>query len=268
MSIYVEILIGGPLETLWQRTQIPELHQRWDLRFSSISYLPRPDPAQPQRFHYATRIGFGLAINGEGETRAAQSGARGARTSALTFWSADPKSLIRVGSGYWKYVPGQRGVRFITRYDYQTRFGWLGRGIDRAVFRPLMGWATAWSFDRLRLWIEQGVDPAAALRRSLALAAGRLAVAVACLAGVLGGPFSVAAVLRLLAAALLAWPDRRGWAAAGALLLLSLGGAGGPAGAAGLAPTVGALAACALGFRANRNIPSARRCRRTYREEL
>ena len=23
-----------------------------------------------------------------------------------------------------------------------------------------MGWATAWSFDRLRLWLEEGIDPA------------------------------------------------------------------------------------------------------------
>ena len=30
-----------------------------------------------------------------------------------------------------------------------------------------MGWATAWSFDRLRLWIEKGIDPAVSLQRSL-----------------------------------------------------------------------------------------------------
>jgi hypothetical protein len=30
-----------------------------------------------------------------------------------------------------------------------------------------MGWATAWSFDRLRLWLEDGVDPTQAMRLSL-----------------------------------------------------------------------------------------------------
>jgi hypothetical protein len=41
-----------------------------------------------------------------------------------------------------------------------------------------MGWATAWSFDRLRLWIEQGIDPALSLHRSLAHAVARVGLAV------------------------------------------------------------------------------------------
>jgi uncharacterized membrane protein YphA (DoxX/SURF4 family) len=40
-----------------------------------------------------------------------------------------------------------------------------------------MGWATAWSFDRLRLWIERGIDPATSLRHSVAYAVARFAVA-------------------------------------------------------------------------------------------
>ena len=66
--IYVEIAIQAPLEELWRLTQSPDLHQRWDLRFTRIAYLPRPDPGEPQRFRYETRIGFGLAVSGEGET--------------------------------------------------------------------------------------------------------------------------------------------------------------------------------------------------------
>jgi hypothetical protein len=30
MSIYVEILVHAPLETLWAYTQTPGLHERWD----------------------------------------------------------------------------------------------------------------------------------------------------------------------------------------------------------------------------------------------
>src|SRR5690606_30812489 len=67
--------------------------------------------------------------------------------------------------------------RFLTWYDYRTRFGALGRLFDGAVFRPLMGWATAWSFDRLRLWIEKGIDPALSMQRALAHAVARISLA-------------------------------------------------------------------------------------------
>lgn len=58
-------------------------------------------------------------------------------------------------------------MRFFTSYDYRVRFGAPGRLFDAVVFRPLMGWATAWSFDRLRLWIEKGIDPALSRQRTL-----------------------------------------------------------------------------------------------------
>ena len=38
---------------------------------------------------------------------------------------------------------------------------------------PLMGWATAWSFDRLRLWLEEGIDPATSAAQALIHAAAR-----------------------------------------------------------------------------------------------
>jgi len=175
-GIYVEIDIRCAMEDLWAKTQNPELHERWDLRFTEISYLPRPDATQPQRFRYATRIGFGLAIAGEGETTGMQE-VGGSRTSALRFWSNDARSLIREGSGYWRYTPIPHGVRFLTWYDYSPRFGAIGRLFNVAVFRPLMGWATAWSFDRLRLWLEKGIDPGMALRQSVVYGISRVGVA-------------------------------------------------------------------------------------------
>jgi hypothetical protein len=177
MSIYVEIRMRGSLEELWERTQNPALHERWDLRFSEIDYLPRQGD-EPQRFHYATRLGFGLRIRGEGQSAGARNGPAGDRTSALEFWSDDAKSLIREGRGYWRYVPTADGIRFLTWYDYRARFGPFGRIVDGVVFRPLIGWATAWSFDRLRLWIEKGIDPALSMQRSLAHATARLALAI------------------------------------------------------------------------------------------
>jgi hypothetical protein len=177
MSIYVEIPMRTDMEKLWKYTQTPELHSCWDLRFSSIEYLPRPDTAKPQSFLYSTRIGFGVVISGKGETVGEREDSRGCTTSALRFWSNDPRSLIFEGSGYWQYVPTSEGIRFLTQYNYQTRFGWIGRWFDRLVFRPLLGWATAWSFDRLRIWLERGIDPAASLERSVVHSLVRIVLA-------------------------------------------------------------------------------------------
>jgi len=164
--IYVEARIRCPLDALWEHTQQPELHQQWDLRFTEIEYLPRPSATEPQQFLYATRIGFGLGVAGRGESLGTKE-KNGERTSVLKFWSEEWVSLIREGAGFWKYVPTADGLRFFTKYDYQTRFGWVGQVLDRMAFRPLIGWATAWSFDCLRLWLETGQRPAVSRRLGL-----------------------------------------------------------------------------------------------------
>jgi hypothetical protein len=176
-SLYVEVRIRAPLEELWRHPQEPELHERWDLRFTRIRYLPRPDPAEPQRFLYSTLIGFGRSIDGEGESVATRSSAEGERVSSLRFWSDEHASLIREGSGYWKYVPTSDGIRFLTDYNYRTRFGAIGGVVDALAFRPLLGWATAWSFDRLRRWLERGTDPESSLRLAALYSIARLALA-------------------------------------------------------------------------------------------
>jgi hypothetical protein len=176
MGIYVEIPIRASMEELWEKTQNPQLHQRWDLRFTQIEYLPR-EGDEPQRFLYRTRIGFGLKIDGQGESIGERDGDGGTRTSSLKFCSEDPKSLIKAGSGYWKYVPAENAIRFFTWYDYETRFSLFGKLIDRSLFRPLLGWATAWSFDRLRLWIEKGISPEASRDRALVYAISRGTIA-------------------------------------------------------------------------------------------
>ena len=176
-GIYVEISIRSSVDEIWRRTQTPELHEQWDLRFTTIEYRPRNSESEPQRFLYSTRVGFGLKIDGVGESTGTRADASGSRTSALSFWSSDPKSLISKGSGYWNYVPAGISVRFLTWYDYDTRFGRAGRLIDRVVFRPLIGWATAWSFDRLRLWIERGILPETSLRMAIIHALARVFIA-------------------------------------------------------------------------------------------
>lgn len=176
MGIYVEILVRAPMDVLWERTQRPDLHERWDLRFSRIAYLPKAQPDDPQRFLYSTRIG-GLSVDGEGESVGTRDLADGSRSSALRFWSDSPLALIAEGSGYWKYIPEPEGIRFLTWYDYRPRWGLVGRAVDGALFRPLLGWATAWSFDRLRAWLETGLDPAAAARQAIAHGIARTTLA-------------------------------------------------------------------------------------------
>lgn len=69
-------------------------------------------------------------------------------------------SIIKEGKGYWKYKPERNSLTFLTQYDYQVNFGWAGSFFDTILFRPLIGWATALSFDVLKRWLEKEEAPA------------------------------------------------------------------------------------------------------------
>lgn len=174
--IYVESRIDAPMDRVWDATQQPDQHERWDLRFGMISYLP-PIDGEPQRFAYVTTVAPGVNIGGTGESLGERDRSDGTRWSGLKFWTTDHRSLIDAGAGYWRYIPTDTGVRFLTRYDYRPRWGLAGELIDRWVFRPIFGWATAWSFDRLRLWLEEGTPPERSRNQAVAhaLAVGGLA---------------------------------------------------------------------------------------------
>ncbi len=159
MPIYVETLIDGTMEMVWEKTQNPREHEKWDLRFTRIVYLPKISKSAPQHFSYETRIGFGLCIQGVGVSKG-EVRTNTERVSVLKFSSDHPLSLIKTGSGYWKYILLPNGkIRFLTWYDYEVRWGKVGSLIDSLLFRPLLGRATAWSFDCLRLWIEKNAEP-------------------------------------------------------------------------------------------------------------
>ncbi|MES2094355.1 MAG: SRPBCC family protein [Actinomycetota bacterium] len=155
-AIYVRTVIRADLETVWRMTQDTSEHPRWDLRFSRIIPLQQLDGGG-YRFRYELRmplhtiLGAGTSI---GELRRLD----GSRTSALRFTTTDRLSPLGDGRGYWRYVPTDCGTIFSTGYDYDPRWGRL---IDQWVIRPLVGWMTAWSFDRLRIWAETGVEPEA-----------------------------------------------------------------------------------------------------------
>ncbi|MFG6501925.1 SRPBCC family protein [Microbacterium sp. P05] len=153
-GIFVGIEIDAPLEQVWALTQDAEEHGRWDLRFSTIEPAGVSEDGA-MSFTYTRRVPF-HTVAGVGVSLGERSRPDGTRTSALRFSTSDPLSPIRAGRGYWRYAPVDSGAtRFITGYDYTP--GW-GRLLDRIV-RPLLGWATAWSFDRLRIWIERGEEP-------------------------------------------------------------------------------------------------------------
>ncbi|OMC69106.1 hypothetical protein BK126_15150 [Paenibacillus sp. FSL H7-0326] len=164
--IYVETFIHTEMESIWRATQDPAKHEEWDLRFSKIEYIPKEDEEEKQRFRYVTNIGFGLRIEGEGVTTPGKYQDQ-ERMSALLFSSDQAISLIQSGGGYWRYIQEDQGVRFLTRYDYKTRFYFLGKWFDRMIFRPLMGWATALSFDVLKIWLEKGIPPKVSYRQLL-----------------------------------------------------------------------------------------------------
>lgn len=291
-ELYVETWVDADVEDLWGATQDPGQHERWDLRFTDIDYLPRPDESEPQKFEYQTKIGFGIGVAGGGESTGERADG-GERTSALRFWSDDPKSLITEGNGYWKYVPEDGGVRFLTGYNYDTRFGRVGRTFDRFVFRPLMVWATAWSFDRLRLWLESDLAPEASMRQAVGHAVARLSLAIVWFyhglvpkllgphpverelsAALLPAGLPVDQTIQALGAAevgfglllLLAWHRRQLFPASAVLSLLLVG--------AGLFASPGLVAhpfstaplgvamvgLAAIGYAASTDLPSARRC--------
>lgn len=156
-ALYVEILIRAPLDRVWELTQDVDLHPRWDARFSAIRPTGvRDDGARTFRYELALGV---RTIRGTGVSLSEKRAAGGPRTSALVFDADDRLSPLRRGRGYWRYVPHPEGVRFITGYDYQPWFGAFGRLLDRVLIRHVVWWLTAWSFDRLRLWAESGIEP-------------------------------------------------------------------------------------------------------------
>jgi hypothetical protein len=151
--IFVSIRIEAPLERVWRLTQDPAAHVRWDARFSAITPIETL-AGGGYRFRYERRMP-GHTIVGSGATIGERERADGTRTSALRFGTDDPLSPLGGGRGYWRYAPDGDAVVFSTGYDYEP--GW-GRALDQLV-RPALGWLTAWSFDRLRLWAEAGCPP-------------------------------------------------------------------------------------------------------------
>jgi hypothetical protein len=161
-KIIVEAIIPCDVETLWERSQDPDLHILWDIRFSHIAYLEERDEKGFELMDYRTKIGFGMEIKGVG--RYLQN--TPLKHSTFEFESGDWKSIIKIGRGIWQYKPCAEGTYFRTVYDYETNYGFLGQLIDRALFRPVMQLATEWGFETLRRWCA-GHESEVERRRSM-----------------------------------------------------------------------------------------------------
>lgn len=182
MGLYVEARIRADMDDLWSRTQDPAQHRRWDLRFTEIDYLPRTE-GEPQRFRYAVRVLALLTVSGTGVTAA--------NGSAPTATAPPPCASSRRTRSARSPAAAATGATCPTRTACVSSpatttgpaGGVLGALADRLVFRPLMGWATAWSFDRLRLWLERDIGPERARADWLAELAARALVFTGCLTG-------------------------------------------------------------------------------------
>ena len=156
--IYVEIEIDSDIDRVWEASQNPNMHSQWDLRFSSITYLPKKDD-EPQMFTYKRNVPPLFTVEGWGNSTGTFNKEDGTRSSSLHFGTDQWFSPIKEGRGYWKYEPQQRGTTFLTQYDYEANFGSFGKFFDALVFRPIIGWGTALSFDVLKRWLEKGESP-------------------------------------------------------------------------------------------------------------
>jgi hypothetical protein len=159
-KIVVEAIIPAPVEVVWERSQVPEQHTAWDIRFNHIANIDKTDDRGYHLMEYRTNVALGITINGYGRylTNSEHS------HSSFEFDSDDWKSIIRNGRGIWLYRQCPEGTLFKTVYDYDVQHGWIGRVLDAAIFRSLLQLATEWGFETLRQWCA-GDDQSTARRR-------------------------------------------------------------------------------------------------------
>jgi hypothetical protein len=143
--LHIAVRLRCDLADLWRITQDPDLHPRWDHRFSRIVMLD-DQIRTGTRMRYEKTV-LGMTIRGFGRYKLH----RPLRQSSFEFWSDDPRSLIARGAGLWRYLPRPDGtVDFRTSYTYRVRWGVVGRLLDRVFLRRFMQRETERSFERLR----------------------------------------------------------------------------------------------------------------------
>src|SRR5699024_7787066 len=143
-------------------------HEQCDSHFTYITYLQK-EIDEPQLFTYTRKLMPGLKISGWGESIGNHEKSDGTKSSSLHFGTSQKISPIKEGRGYWQYIPNEKSddVTFLTEYNYEPNYGKIGKLLDKVVFRPLMGWGTALSFDILKRWLGKEESPAMQYMRFL-----------------------------------------------------------------------------------------------------
>ena len=100
-KIVVEAIIPAPVELVWERTQTPEPHVKWDIRFTHIKYLDETDERGFNLMDYRTDVVFGIEVQGIGRYLQTTP----PHHSTFEFESSDWKSIITLGRGIWLYEP-------------------------------------------------------------------------------------------------------------------------------------------------------------------
>ena len=86
-------------------------------------HLPPSGRRRAAAVHLRHDRGSRRDVAGTGESLGDRDRADGTSWSGLRFWATDRRSLIDAGAGYWRYIPGDDGIRFLTRYDYRPTLG-------------------------------------------------------------------------------------------------------------------------------------------------
>jgi len=109
-----------------------ELTSLGDLRFheESNTYLAHRE-ASPNDSTTQRGLGSDYKLSVKVRVHGNREEATGLRTSAAQVLVGGLEIIDREGSGYWQYIRHENGVRFLTWYDYRTRFGAMGRLLDQ-----------------------------------------------------------------------------------------------------------------------------------------
>ena len=89
VPLYVEARIRAGMDQLWEATQDPAQHRRWDLRFTHIDYLDS-GAGGAQRFRYGVRV-LGVMLSGTGVCAGERRGPHGTAVAHETFPHHQPE---------------------------------------------------------------------------------------------------------------------------------------------------------------------------------
>ena len=138
--IVVEAIIRAPVEIVWKRSQTPEFHTAWDIRFNRISYL---DATDERGFHLMEYI-YEHCLWNQGQGLRPLPGDAEHSHSSFEFDSSAGNRSFAMGVEYGCIVPARRAhcsklcttTMFDTDYSEQC---WTGSSFEACCNWQLSG---------------------------------------------------------------------------------------------------------------------------------